>query len=119
MMDRRRKPDRQKIEEKEGRVVAIYHRVYESENLETAAQMIVELVQSAQEKFPGCERHLYVDIDAHRNAQGGFDADMLALQKEFLVEIARFVTKAHFPLLALGNPAQQNDVPSKIVVVRE
>ena len=63
--------------------VALYHRVLRRENFEKAAKDLVSLVYAAEKKEPGKPRILYLDIDGHRNAQNGFDVDMLELQKEF------------------------------------
>src|SRR5262245_22629465 len=65
--------------ESEGRAIAIYHRVYPHEGFEESAQILFKLVQRAQLQYPGKRRLLYLDIDGHRNSEGGFDADMLEL----------------------------------------
>ena len=63
--------------------IAIYHRVYRRENFEKAAKDLFGLIRMAQKRKPNVERILYVDIDGHRNAVGGYDADMQELQIEF------------------------------------
>lgn len=96
--------------------VALYHRVMRRENFEKAAKDLVDLLVLAQKKSPGKPRTLYVDIDGHRNAKGGFDQDMLELQKEFgLGFLLPFFTEVHFPLISVKNPNKQdNDVPDKL-----
>lgn len=93
--------------------IAIYHRVMRRENFEKAAKDLVALVYTAEQKNPGKPRILYLDIDGHRNDQGGFDADMLELQKEFgLGFLLPFLTEVHFPLISVKNTKpQRNDVP--------
>ena len=98
--------------------IALYHRVLPRENFERAAKDLVALVRAAEKKAPGKPRSLYLDIDGHRNEQGGFDADMLELQKEFgsgfLLE---YLTDAHFPLLAVKNSrTQRNDIPDRLEI---
>src|SRR3972149_6969279 len=66
--------------------VAIYHVVYEHEDFNHAANALFTLVQRAQHLQPGKKRKLFLDIEGHRNSKGGFDADMLELQKEFLTD---------------------------------
>ena len=66
-------------------MVALYHVVYAHEGFTEAANALFELVKRAQEQWPGKRRRLYLDIEGHRNSDGGFDADMLELQSEFLV----------------------------------
>ena len=93
--------------------VALYHRVLRRENFEKAAKDLVSLVYAAEKKEPGKPRILYLDIDGHRNAQNGFDVDMLELQKEFgLNFLLPFLTEIHFPMISMrNNNAQRNDVP--------
>ena len=96
--------------------LALYHRVMRRENFEKAAKDLFYLLQTAQKKSPNHPRFLYVDIDGHRNKKGGFDGDMLELQKEFgLGFLAPFFTEVHFPLISVKNPNEQcNDVPTKL-----
>lgn len=78
----------------------------------------MSLVYAAEKKEPGKPRTLYLDIDGHRNAQGGFDADMLELQKEFgLKFLLPFLTEVHFPLISAKNKnPQRNDVPERLEI---
>lgn len=61
----------------------IYHRVMRNENFEKAANDLYDLLIETQKKYPDSSRLLYLDIDGHRNSNGGFDKDML----EFLAII--------------------------------
>ena len=99
-------------------MVAIYHRVYRRENFEIAANDLIGLIYAAQEQQPDIPRALYVDIDGHRNKAGGFDDDMLELQKEFGIGfLLQFVKEVHFPLGSVINKGEQrNDVPEKLVI---
>ena len=63
--------------------IVLYHRVMRRENFEKAATDIFNLLKSAQTKSPNVARILYVDIDGHKNDQGGYDNDMFELQKDF------------------------------------
>ena len=100
--------------------VALYHRVLRRENFEKAAKDLVSLVYAAEKKEPGKPRILYLDIDGHRNAQNGFDVDMLELQKEFgLNFLLPFLTEIHFPMISMrNNNAQRNDVPEQLEIFR-
>jgi hypothetical protein len=100
------------------RAVALYHVVYAHEGFEDAAPALFKLVQQAQERCPGKPRKLFLDIEGHRNSQGGFEADMLELQKDFLmVFLARFVTEIHCPLGTVTNSKpQDNDVPPALTI---
>lgn len=64
--------------------IALYHCVYGHETFETAAHMIVTVVAHAQRVRPSFKRHLYLDIEGHRNEKGGYDHDMFELQSHWL-----------------------------------
>jgi|GEM_PF-470096 len=102
----------------EEKLIALYHRVMKHENFETAAKDLLDLLISTQKGFPNKSRALYVYIDGHRNATGGFDRDMLELQKEFgLGFLAQFFTEVHFPLASVKNKkGQNNDIPDKLQI---
>jgi hypothetical protein len=108
MSGRRRKKD-----EPSGKVTAIYHRVYAHEGFDEAAQTLFKLVKKAQEVQPNKKRMLFLDIDGHRNEQGGFDTDMFELQTQFLMGfLSRFLTEFSCPLGAGKNTkVQENDIP--------
>jgi len=75
---------------KSGRdAVALYHVVYEHEGFDESAQNLFKLVQSAQSVKPGKKRMLYLDIEGHRNSEGGLNADMFELLNEFLLGFLR------------------------------
>jgi hypothetical protein len=83
---------------------AVYHAVKRHEDFETAAQMLFELTREAAQRFPGKPRHLFLDIDGHRNSEGGFDHDMLELQQQFLMEfIGPYYSEVHAPLVNFKN----------------
>jgi hypothetical protein len=102
--------------EPSGEVAAIYHHVYAHEGSEEAAQTLFKLVQQAQRLQPNKKRLLFLDIDGHRNEQGGFDTDMFELQTHFLVGfLSRFLTELSCPLASSKNEkAQENDIPESL-----
>jgi hypothetical protein len=69
----------------DGKAIALYHVVYRHERFEEAAQALFEMVRYAQGEFPGRPRMLFLDIEGHRNSQGGFDAEMYELQRDFVL----------------------------------
>ena len=92
------------------RAVAIYHLIHPHEGFEAAAQALFALVQDAEHKCPGKKRKLFLDIEGHRNSQGGFDADMVELQGEFLLGVlGRFLSEFHCPMASVTNPNPQDD----------
>ena len=99
-------------------MVALYHRVMRRETFEKAAKDLFELLRSAQVKTPNADRVLYVDIDGHKNPDGGYDHDMLELQREFGVGfLGKFFKEVHFPLIDFENPNPQcNNIPTKLEI---
>ena len=67
---------------------------------------------------PGKKLKLFLDIDGHRNSNGGFDTDMLELQKDFLLEfLGQYLTEIHAPLIKVRSEKPQlNDVPPELIV---
>jgi hypothetical protein len=98
------------------RAIALYHVVYGHEGFQEAAQTLFTLVRDAQSRFPNQRRLLFLDIEGHRNAQGGFDSDMVELQKDFLVGfLSRFLSEIRCPLTGLTvGKGQDNDVPHRL-----
>jgi hypothetical protein len=111
---------RETIKEEKG-AVAIYHRVYSTEGFEEAARALHKLVLKAQEKWPGKKRLLYLDIDGHRNSEGGFEPAMFGLQQEFLLGLlGQYLTEVHGPLLSTQRKtSQSDDVPEHFEVRKE
>ena len=100
-------------------MIALYHRIMRRENFEKAAKDLFELLKSAQTKMPNEDRALFVDIDGHKNALGGYDGDMLELQKEFGIGfLGKYFKEVHFPLIDFENPSPQcNDIPKEFAIL--
>jgi hypothetical protein len=100
------------------KAVAIYHVVYAYEGFEDAAGKLFEMVRNAARKYPGKPRHLYLDIEGHRNAAGEFDADMTELQQEFILGVlAPYLSRVRIPLLdAERREPQRDDVPERLEI---
>lgn len=97
---------------------AIYHVIRPADDFDQAAHALLECVQKAQEIAPGAPRALYLDIEGHRNAEGGFDHDMYELQRNYVLEfLGPFLTSVHMPL---GNfepeGVQFDDVPEALEI---
>lgn len=80
--------------------------------------MILKLIRDAQEEYPNKPRAVYLDIEGHRNEQGGFDADTYELQTKFAMEfLLPFVTDLHIPLISLTNTKDQdNEIPDVLEI---
>jgi hypothetical protein len=108
------------IEERDGQVV-LFHRVYAHEGFEESARAIFRVIQVALKAQPGKKRIFFLLIDGHRNAAGGFDAEMLELQGEFMFKhVMPFLTEIHIPLGAYRNSKpQRDDAPEGVTFASE
>jgi hypothetical protein len=102
----------------EADAVALYHVVYADEDFDAAAHAVHRLIYEAQEQQPGQRRLLYLDIEGHRNAAGGYDAAMLELQQNFILGyLLPYLAEAHLPLVQIRNPApQREDLPETLSI---
>ncbi|MFT3762684.1 MAG: HNH endonuclease [Pseudoxanthomonas sp.] len=101
--------------------IALYHVVFADENFDTSAQILANLIRKAQSVSPGQPRRLFLDIDGHRNSNGGFDHDMFELQINFVAEfLSQWLTSAHMPLVEIEfNHTQRNDFPEQLNISGE
>lgn len=100
--------------------IPIYHVVHPYEDLEIAANQLFSLVQKVAQMSPGAPRHLFLDIEDHRNKAGGFDADMLELQNEFLIGVLmKYLTEAVTPLGYFRNRKEQDDDVPEVLDIFE
>ncbi|KOP65560.1 HNH endonuclease [Bacillus sp. FJAT-18019] len=98
--------------------VGIYHLVYEHEDFETSATILMKLLTNVQKDSPNQKRYLYLDIEGHKNSLGGYDHDMFELQNDFaLGYLLQFFTRIHMPLISVeNNKLQRNDVPEEFEI---
>ena len=98
--------------------VAIYHVVLENEDFARAAKMLYMTVYMAQQKNPNQPRVLYLDIDGHRNSQGGYDHDIFELPKDFVLGfLFPYLSEVHMPLISVVNDKlQQNEMPEELAI---
>jgi HNH endonuclease len=99
--------------------IVLYHAVFEDEGFEISVKYIHGLLKDAQDNTPNQKRFLFLDIDGHRNKNGGFDHDMYELQRHFLLGfLAPYFTEIHMPLWAIRNKkSQRNDIPEKLGIL--
>ncbi len=101
--------------------VAIYHLVLSNDTFDTTADVLVRLVKQTQDLRPNMNRALYLDIEDHRNAEGGFDQDMFELQRYFILGVLMpYISELYMPLLRAKNQKlQRSDLPSEVKIVRD
>jgi hypothetical protein len=97
---------------------AIYHVIMPKDTFEDAAQAIFASVFLLQKNYPNQERMIVIDIEGHRNKQGGFDHDMFELQCYFNLNIILpYVTRIFSPLACVENKYPQiNEIPEELNV---
>jgi hypothetical protein len=98
------------------KAVVIYHVVLPEEDFQTAANHLFSLIKSAQVREPNRRRCLFLDIEGHRTANGGFDVDTFELQQHFLLGFMfRWISELRMPLIHVrNNKAQANDLPDSL-----
>lgn len=101
-----------------GPVIALYHRMTAADRFEDAAQALLAIVQEAERRWPGRPRHVYLDVDGHRNEVGGFDADAYEWISNFALEfIGPFISELTTPLGRFVPEGEQwDDVPESMEV---
>jgi hypothetical protein len=99
--------------------ISLYHLIFEDEGFNDSASHIHRLLKSSQDNHPNQERLLFLDIDGHRNEEGGFDHDMFELQENFLLGfLAPYFTEVYMPLATFKNDKlQRNDIPNTIEII--
>jgi hypothetical protein len=100
-------------------MVAIYHVVYPEEGFEEAAEALFTLVRETEGTQPGKRRVLYLDIEGHRNTEGGYDDDMFELQCNYVLGfLMPYLAEAYLPLGShVTNPnPQRSDLPKQLVI---
>ncbi|MGG1519039.1 hypothetical protein ABE504_26750 [Paenibacillus oryzisoli] len=59
-----------------------------------------------------------MDIEGHKNKDGGFDHDMFELQKDFILGLLmQFISEVSMPVGRFKNENQKNDVPDGLNIV--
>ncbi|MFD4957897.1 hypothetical protein [Microbacterium sp. NPDC058389] len=99
--------------------IAIHHVMKADEDFDDTADMLFQLVRTAEANHPGKPRYLYLDVDGHRNSSGGFDHDALEIIKEYILGfLAPYLTEVHNPFGHFRpSRAQRNDLPERITVL--
>ena len=100
--------------------IVITVKIKENEDFIVAANKIYKLVYRIQEENPNKLRTLLVEIEGHRNKEGGYDGDMFELQYEFLLKtVFPYLHALHMPLISVENPEEQKKLPSDFLVIAD
>ncbi|WP_199809196.1 HNH endonuclease [Streptomyces sp. NRRL S-244] len=95
------------------KAIALYHDMRVEEDFAKCATRLFAILKKAAETSPGAPRHLYLDIQGHRDAAGDYDADAREIVREFLLGfLGPYLTEISTPLYQVKNPEpQREDVP--------
>ncbi|MEU7016458.1 HNH endonuclease [Streptomyces sp. NPDC046385] len=93
--------------------IALYHDMRVEEDFTKCATRLFSVLQQAAATCPGAPRYLYLDVQGHRNAAGGYDTDAIEIINEFLLGfLSPYLTEISTPLYRAKNPRpQREDVP--------
>jgi len=67
------------------------------------------LLREIMRKFPGKPRIFVLDIEGHRNSEGGWDGDALDYQGTLTRELASWFTEVQVPLIHIKNSGPQRE----------
>jgi hypothetical protein len=97
---------------------AIYHVMRAHETFEETAQALWTGVADAIRHTPGYTRYLVLEIEGHRNQEGGFDRDALEIQTPFVTgTLSPYLTEISMPLLHCRLKAvQRDDMPVEVII---
>lgn len=100
--------------------IALYHIVYQHEDFDISAKIIFDLLKNSQKNYPGSRRYLYLDIEGHKNEMGGYDSDMLELQKDFILGfLMKYFTEIRLPLIYCKNSqVQENNIYDQLLIAK-
>lgn len=103
---------------KKNQAIAIYHDMAVYENFERCAHRIFAVLQATQRRHPGAPRHLYLDIQGHRNDVGAYDRDAWELMRYFVLDfLMPFLTEVHIPICQVrNNEGQVHDLPEVLQI---
>ncbi|WP_206337708.1 HNH endonuclease [Streptomyces sp. WAC 06738] len=98
--------------------IALYHDMRVEEDFGKCATRLFSILKKAASTTPGSPRHLYLDIQGHRNSAGGYDADSLEIMRDYLLGfLGPYLTEISTPLYQVSNPEpQREDIPDLVSV---
>jgi hypothetical protein len=97
--------------------VALYHTMRPYEGFDVTAQRLFDILKKAASEHPGRPRHLYLDVEGHRNQARGFDHDAYEIMVHFVIGfLGRWLTGINMPLLCATTGQQDEDVPDQLTI---
>lgn len=101
---------REPTEDEPSDTIALYYEMRARDNFEETAEALHAIVAGAIEKQPSKPRHLYLDVERHRNEAGGFDHDAHELQRHFILDfLSPYLSAVDMPLMSVKFNHEQSD----------
>ena len=91
------------------------------EDLADTLSEILTVLGYAMRRFPGKPRILVLDIEGHRNSEGGLDTDAFTLQKLAIYPLGEWFTEIDGPIAHTKpeSPSPQREDEISCIVMRE
>ncbi|WP_201294752.1 HNH endonuclease [Nocardiopsis sp. FR4] len=103
-----------------GKKAIIWHEMTIEEDFTKAASRIFRMLKNCQDRFPNKKRALYIDVQGHRNSEGGFDHDAFELIHYFALEkMAQYLTEVRTPLIHIITNKPQLPLPEELIITDE
>ncbi|WP_198957072.1 HNH endonuclease [Streptomyces sp. CB01249] len=100
--------------------IALYHDMRVEEDFTKCATRLFSILKQAATATPGAPRYLFLDVQGHRNAAGGFDTDALEIIQEFLLGfLGPYLTEISTPLCRVRNPGPQREDVPEVLNIRD
>lgn len=93
--------------------IAIYYDMKATDTFEVTADRLYKMVRETAEKHPGVPRHLYLDIEGHRQL-GAFDLDAWEVQHFVIDFLGTWLTGISTPLVKAEKLKQADDIPQQL-----
>ncbi|MFF9525669.1 HNH endonuclease [Streptomyces achromogenes] len=100
--------------------IALYHDMRVEEDFTKCATRLFSILKKAAAASPGAPRHLFLDVQGHRNAAGGYDADALEIIQDFVLGfLGPYLTEISTPLYRASNPEPQREDLPDVLNIRD
>jgi hypothetical protein len=96
-----------------GKAIMLYDVMKQGEDYEGSIERAVGIVRHAMKQFPGKPRIFALDIEGHRNSEGGWDRDALDYQYAIIDMLGPWLTEYRLPLVRAKNrkPQRKDEMP--------
>jgi hypothetical protein len=95
-----------------GKAILLTDLMRKSDDYAGSIARALGLLRHTMHKFPGKPRIFVLDIEGHRNGEGGWDADALDYQHALTGVLAQWFTEVQVPLIhiKINGPQREDDI---------